>query len=718
MAATSQISPVSGPAVSAPRSSQATKSTVNKAKAGGAAPSQSGNRFGNLSELGVPIAVLGIVFAMITPMPSFLLDVLISANITVSVIVLLVSMYITRPVEFSVFPTSLLLLTLFRLALNISSSRLILINGNSGTRAAGQVIEAFGNFVVGGNYIIGVVIFLVLIAIQYVVINHGAVRISEVTARFTLDALPGKQMSIDADLNAGLIDESEAKARRKNLAAEAEFYGAMDGASRFTQRDAVASILITTINIVAGFLIGVFQHGMDLERALSTYTVLTIGDGLVTVIPALMVSVSGGLIVTRTSSETKVTADVKKQLFSNPQPLMLGGGVLVAMAAFPGLPTIPFLILGSGVGYAGWRLKQNQAIAESATPAAAAAAPAKDNLDAILKVDPIAVEVGLGLVRLVEGGQNSPLLRRIAGIRKQMAAELGYMLPPVRVTDNLQLKACEYVILLKGAEIGRFELLQNYELAIHPGGSPQTLEGIQTREPAFGIQAIWIPSEKADDARAKGYTVVDSISVVGTHIAELIKRHAFELLSRQDTKNILDRVAEENPKVLEDLVPKLLPMAIVQKVFQNLLRERVSIRDSVTILEALGEAAAMTKNPILLTEYVRQAIRRLLVKPYLNQNNELPAFFVDPQIEHAIESSVEYNEHSSHINLAPQKIREILDRITRAVGSGDSPMAVVTSSSARYFLRQITEGAIPNLSVLSHNEIPSGVRVLSMGLIQ
>ena len=664
----------------------------------------------------MPLAVLGIVFSMIMPMPSFLLDVLISANITISVIVLLVSMYITRPVEFSVFPTSLLLLTLFRLALNISSSRLILINGNSGTRAAGQVIEAFGNFVVGGNYIIGVVIFLVLIAIQYVVINHGAVRISEVTARFTLDALPGKQMSIDADLNAGLIDEVEAKARRKNLAAEAEFYGAMDGASRFTQRDAVASILITTINIVAGFLIGVFQHGMDLQRALSTYTVLTIGDGLVTVIPALMVSVSGGLIVTRTGSDTKVTADVKKQVFSNPQPLMLAGGVLVAMAAFPGLPTIPFLILGSGVGYTGWRMKQKLETIDTA--AAATPAPAKENLDALLKVEPIAVEVGLGLVRLVEGGQNSPLLRRIGGIRRQMAADLGYMLPPVRVTDNLQLKACEYQVLLKGAEIGRFELLQDCELAIHPGGSAQPLEGIPTREPAFGIQALWIPSEKADDARARGYTVVDGISVLWTHLAELVRRHAYELLSRQDTKIILDRVAEENPKVLEDLVPKLLPMAVVQKVFQNLLRERVSIRDSVTILESLGEAAAMSKNPILLTEYVRQSVRRLLVKPYLNTIGELPAFFVEPQIERTIETAVEYTEHTSHLNLPPQKIREILDRVGRAVGSPDSPMAVVTSSSARYFFRQIVEGTLPNVSILSHNEIPAGVRVVSMGLIQ
>jgi flagellar biosynthesis protein FlhA len=604
--------------------------------------------------------------------------------------------------------------------LNISSSRLILIHGNSGTRAAGQVIEAFGNFVVGGNYIIGVVIFLVLIAIQYVVINHGAVRISEVTARFTLDALPGKQMSIDSDLNSGLIDESEAKARRKNLAAEAEFYGAMDGASRFTQRDAVASILITAINIIAGFLIGVFQHGMDFGHALGTYTVLTIGDGLVTVIPALMVSVSGGLIVTRTSSEGKVGADVRKQIFSNPQPLMLSGAVLVAMAAFPGLPTVPFLMLGGGVGYAGWRLRRTLA-AEALAPAATAA-PARENLDALLKVEPLAVEVGLGLVKLVEGAQNSPLLRRIAGIRKQMVSDLGFMLPPVRVTDNLQLKAGEYVVLLKGSEIGRFELVQNCELAIHPGTRPENaappLEGIPTREPAFGIQAMWIRSENSDAARAKGYTVVDGVSILGTHLAELIRRHAYELLSRQDAKNILDRVAQENPRVIEDLVPKLLPMATVQKVLQNLLRERVSIRDSVTILEALGEAGSMTKNPILLTEYVRQAIRRMVVKPYLNASGELPGFFVDSQIEAGIEKGIEYNEHASHLNLPPQKVRDILDRMSRAVGSVDSPMAVVTSSAARYFLRQIVESTIPNLSVLSHNEIPAGVRVVSVGLIQ
>jgi flagellar biosynthesis protein FlhA len=744
MAAAPQLSPVpASPAVS-PGENQSSRGAAFKPRPGvtpgvAAPPSGRTSRFGNLSDMGVPLAVMGIIMAMIMPLPSFLLDLLISANITLSVVVLLVAMYIARPVEFSVFPTTLLLLTLFRLALNISSSRLILIRGATGTRAAGQVIEAFGNFVVGGNTIIGVVIFLVLIAIQYVVINHGAVRISEVTARFTLDALPGKQMSIDSDLNAGLIDESEARDRRKKLAAEAEFYGAMDGASRFTQRDAVASILITTINIVAGFLIGVLQNGMDLRRALSTYTVLTIGDGLVTVIPALMVSVCGGLIVTRAASDTKLGTDVRRQMFSNPQPLMLAGGVLVAMALFPGLPSVPFLLLGSSVGYFGWNLRQKLDAAEKVAPAAAAI-PVKDNLEAVLKVEPLAVEVGLGLVRLVDGGQNSPLLRRIAGIRRNMAADLGYLVPPVRVTDNLQLKAGEYAVLLKGVEIARFEMMQNCEMAIHPALHQQalhqpalhpqalqhsaaapaapSLEGVAARDPAFGIPALWIPLERADHARSLGYTVVDAVGVLGTHLAELIRRHAHEMLSRQDAKNILDRVAQDHPKVVEDLVPKLLPLATVQKVLQNLLRERVSIRDAATILEALGEAALMTKNPILLTEYARQAIRRLLVKAYLNAAGELPAFFVDAAIEQVVEGGVEYNEHSGHLNLPPQKLRDIVDRVARAVGAVDTPMAALTSSSARYFLRQILEGTLPNLAILSHNEIPAGVRVVSVGLIQ
>ena len=670
-----------------------------------------------LSELGVPLAVLAIVMALITPIPGFLLDVLIVTDIMMSVIVMMVAMYITRPVEFSVFPTTLLLLTLFRLALNISSARLILLNGNTGTAAAGEVIQAFGNFVVGGNYIIGAVIFLVLIAIQYVVINHGAVRISEVTARFTLDALPGKQMSIDADLNAGLIDEAEARQRRKGLSSEAEFYGAMDGASRFTQRDAIASILITSINIIAGFLIGVLQHGMDLRHAIETYTVLTIGDGLVTVIPALMISISGGLIVTRASSDARLGVDFKKQMFSNPQPLLLASGVIMALAAFPGLPTVPFLLLGAGMGTSAWRMRQRGLDAKKVTEAKAAA-PARENLETTLKVEPLAVEVGLGLVKLVEGGANSQLLRRISGIRRQLAGDLGYIFPPVRVTDNLALRPREYAISLKGVEIARYEIPQGCDLAIPVGKTVAALSGQATREPAFGMPAWWIPSDQAERARRANYTVVDAVSVLGTHLAELIRRHSHELFSRQETKKLLDRVAADNPKVVEELTPKLLPLATVQRVLQNLLRERVSIRDAVTILEALSDAGASTRNPILLTEYVRQSIRRTVVKPYLNASGDLPAYFVDPSIEQSVESVVQHGEQNSHLAMAPQAIREILNRIEQKVGSPETPVVAVTSSGARYFLRQMAETSQANVVFLSHNEVPAEVKVVSQGLIQ
>ena len=670
-------------------------------------------------EMAVPIAVLGVVMAMIAPVPAFLLDGLIALNIAFSVVVLLVGIYVTRPVDFSLFPTTLLLLTLFRLALNISSSRLILLNGNSGTAAAGHVIEAFGNFVVGGNYIIGTVIFLILIAIQYVVINHGAVRISEVTARFTLDALPGKQMSIDSDLNAGLIDENEARSRRKQLAAEAEFYGAMDGASRFTQRDAVASVLITAINIIAGFLIGVLQHGMELKRALETYTVLTIGDGLVTVIPALMVSISGGLIVTRASSDARLSADLQKQILSDPQPLFLASGVLTLMAFFPGMPVIPFLFLGSGIGYFAWTLRRKSMRPQGAAPAASAApGREKENLEALLKVEPLAVEVGLGLVKLVEGAQNSPLLRRIAAIRRQLAQELGYLLPPVRLTDNLSLKAGEYAIHLKGVEVARYDMPPGCDMAIYSGsGSPPPLDGVPAQEPAFGLAAWWIPSMGTDAARNAGYTVVDPVSVLGTHLAEVIRRHAHELFSRQDTKKLLDRVTEENPKIVEDLVPKLLPMSMVQRVLQNLLRERVSIRDGVSILEALSEGSQITKNPVLLTEYVRQSIRRMIVRPYLGATGELPAFFLDPVLEQSLEAAIEHTEQASHLNYPPQRVRELVDRIGRAIGKPDAPVVLLASSPARFFLRQMVEPALRNVQVLAHGEVPSGVRVISLGVI-
>jgi flagellar biosynthesis protein FlhA len=670
----------------------------------------------NFGQLGVPIAVLAIVVALITPLPSFILDILIVIDIMMSVIVLMVAMHILKPVDFSVFPTTLLLLTLFRLALNVSSARLILLNGNGGTAAAGSVIEAFGSFVVGGNYVIGAVIFLVLIAIQYIVINHGAVRISEVSARFTLDALPGKQMSIDAEMNAGLIDEAEARRRRKQVSAEAEFYGAMDGASRFTQRDAIASILITAINIVAGFLIGVLQHGMELKRALQTYTVLTIGDGLVTVVPALMISVSGGLIVTRATSESRVSEDFQKQLFEKAEPLMLASGVLVALAAFPGMPTIPFLVLGGGLGTVAWKKrKKTDAPVKSDAPAMPPAA--KENLENLLKVETVAIEVGLGLVNLVAGGASSPLLKKIAGIRHQFVTNLGYLLPPVRVTDNVSLRSREYVILLKGSEIGRYELLPGSELALPTAKADKSFPGQQTREPAFGLPALWIPLDQVDAARAAGHTVVDPVNVIGTHFSELVRQHASEMLSRQDAKMFCDRVSQDHPKVVEDLVPKLLPLAAVQRVLQNLLRERVSIRDGVTILEALGEGAATTKNPVLLTEFVRQNLRRTVVKPYLNQKGELPAYIMDHSTEGTVESAVQHTEANSLCVLSPQVTREIVTRLERKLERREVPVVVLTSVGARYFLRQMVEPTLPNVFLVSHNEVPSGIKIVSLGVI-
>ncbi|MBV9761637.1 MAG: flagellar biosynthesis protein FlhA [Acidobacteriaceae bacterium] len=671
----------------------------------------------NWAELAIPLAVLSIVLAMITPLPPALLDVLISANITMSVVVLLAAVYVTRATDFSVFPTMLLLMTLFRLALNISSSRLILLQGNTGTRAAGEVIEAFGNFVVGGNYVIGVVIFLVLIAIQYVVINHGAVRISEVTARFTLDAMPGKQMSIDSDLNAGLIDDKEARSRRKALAAEAEFYGAMDGASRFTQRDAIASIIITAINIIAGFLIGVFQHGVEFQRALQTYTVLTIGDGLVTVIPALMISVSGGLIITRTGSDVRLGAEIQKQIFGNYQPLLLACGVLLAMAAFPGLPKIPFLLIGGCAGVAGWRMRTASQKAKHA-PAPGTVSKAKDDVEALLKVEPLAIEVGLGLVRFVEGGANSVLLKRIAVIRRQFAAELGYLLPPVRVTDNLQLKAREYVILVKGVAVARYELQAGSELAIPAAQNTAPVPGTPTHEPAFNLPAAWVTPDQIERAKALGCTIVDPVSVLGTHLTELVRKYAWELFSRQDAKRVLDRVGQDQPKLVEDLVPKQLGLAAFQKVLQNLLRERVPIRDAASILEAMGDGAAITRNTALLTEYIRQSIRRAIVKPYLSNAADLPAYFVDSEIERAIEAAAEHGEHGSHVNMSPQQIKAVVERFTRTLPATDSALVVITSSGARLFLKQITENALPALAVIGHNEIPSGVRVICLGTIK
>jgi flagellar biosynthesis protein FlhA len=668
----------------------------------------------------IPVAVMGILLIMVLPMPTMMMDLLISLNITVSVIILMVAMYILRPVSFSVFPSLLLIITLFRLALNVASTRLILLHGGEGEDAAGHVIQSFGQFVVGGNYVVGIVVFVVLIAIQFIVINHGAVRISEVTARFTLDAMPGKQMSIDADLNAGLIDEKQARARRETISREAEFYGAMDGAIRFTSRDAIASMLILAINIIGGLMIGVFQFDMGLADAAKRFTILTIGDGLVTAIPSLLISVAGGIITTRAASESSLGQDVATQLFFNPIPVAIGSGFLFFFGLIPGLPGVPFFILSALTGVLAYRTHQAREtegqLADKDRAAKAEAEKPKEKIESLLKVDLLGLEVGYALIRYVDASQGGDFLNRIKSIRRQIALEMGLVVPPVHITDNLQLNARGYSIHLKGVEIARGELVQDHVLAINPGTAREEIPGAPTVEPAFGLPARWIKSQDRERAQLAGYTVVDPTTVLATHVTEIIKTHGHELLGRQETKSLLDTVAETHPKVVEELVPKILSIGDVQKVLQNLLKERVSIRDAVTILETLADYGAFTKNVNVLTEYCRQALARSLCKPYQSDSGEIPVFTVDPDIEKTVTDGVVHTEQASYLALEPKLAKDIMSRFKKTLETSGSPV-VLCSPSVRMYLRQLLERFMPGVTILAHNEIPPNVRVVSVGMV-
>jgi flagellar biosynthesis protein FlhA len=672
----------------------------------------------------VPVVAVALVFVMLVPMPPFALDILLSASLTASVLVLLVAMYISRPVQFSVFPSLLLLLTLFRLSLNLASSRRILLHGNEGTTAAGHVIGAFGQFVVGGNYIVGFVLFVALIAIQYLVINHGAVRIAEVTARFTLDALPGKQMAIDADLGAGLIDEAQARARRELVGREAEFYGAMDGAARFSQRDALATVLITAINIVAGFLIGVFYHGVQFTEALKTYTILTVGDGLVTMIPSLLVSVAGAMVATRASSESSLGVDLKRQLLPRSHPLWIVAGVMGTLGLIPGLPKFPFFLMA---GFLVWLARRAQraaaaGAAEAVTPATTLPPEkAQEQLETLLRLDDLSLEVGYGLVPLVDQGQGGQLLARIRALRRHLALQLGFIIPPVHITDNVQINPREYVIRLRGVEIARWEMAQEGLLAISSEANAQPLEGRETREPAFGVPAKWIAPNLRERALAAGYAVVDQTSVLATHLAEVIKQHAHELLTRQETKRLLDAQAESQPKLVEELVPKLLSLGEVQKILQQLLREQVSIRDLVTVLETLLDMAATNKNPVLLVEAARQALGRALVQPLLGDDGKLTVIHLDANMEEQLAQILDPQAANRPSNaLQPSLIRRVLEGMKRLLGE---PLAVpspivLCSSPTRFHLRRLLEPFLPRLVVLSPAEIPAAVSIQSLGVVQ
>lgn len=679
----------------------------------------------------LPAAAMCAIFVMLVPLPAVLLDLLLAVSITASLLVFLTAVQVRKATDLSVFPTLLLLLTLFRLSLNLASSRRILLHGSEGTSAAGDVIQAFGQFVVGGNYVVGFVLFLALIAIQFLVVSHGAVRTAEVTARFTLDALPGKQMAIDADMNAGLIDEQTARKRREGIAREAEFYGAMDGAARFNQRDAMATILITAINIIAGLLIGVLQQGVDLLTAVKTYTILTVGDGLVTMIPSLLVSMAGGLVLTRASSSGTLDQEINTQLFSQRNVLFLTAGVLTAMALIPGIPKIPFLLVAVGVFLFGRTLPADglrameDAVAGGATNAVASA-PAAEDLTGLLKVDELTLEIGFQLIPMVDEKQNGQMLNRVRALRRHLATELGFIVPPVHITDNLRLRPREYVVQLRGNEIGRWQTEGSCLLAVNSDPKARVIPGTETREPAFGVPARWIDPGLEEQALAAGYSVVDQTAVIGTHLAELIRRNAYELLGRAETKRLLDSVNDSYPKLMEELLPKLMTLGEIQKVLQQLLREQVSIRNLGAILETIVEFAPQSKDVVFLTEQIRQALARNIVRPLLDAEGGLNILTLERTLEEQIIRTFDPEGAArllgGNVRSAPLNnnfLRPLLDSVKRLTGDA-TPMAIpvlLCPSPARYHLRRWLEPFLPKVTVLSPGEIPPEVRVRSLGTV-
>ena len=684
--------------------------------------------FERFREYALPLAAISVIFVMMVPLPAAALDFLLALSMAASIIVFLSAVQIRRAVELSVFPTLLLLLTLFRLSLNIASSRRILLHGSEGTSAAGKVIEAFGQFVVGGNYVVGFVLFLALIAIQFLVVSHGAVRTAEVTARFTLDALPGKQMAIDADMNAGLIDEAEARRRRQAIAREAEFYGAMDGAARFNQRDSLATILITAINIVAGLLIGTLQQGIDLGEAVRTYTILTVGDGLVTIIPSLLVSVAGGITLTRANSAGMLGGEIRQQLLARPATLYLASLVTGAMCLIPGLPKIAFVLVSAMLFWGG----RHVATQAQAGPAAETLPTDKkkteqaqgSDLAQLLRLEDLTLEIGFQLIPLVDEKQGGQLLNRVRSLRRHLSAELGFLVPPVHISDNLRLKPREYLFSLRGIEIGRWQTEGPQLLAVSGDPGRRPLAGKETREPAFGVPAVWIAPNLEEQAIAAGYSVVDAVTVMTTHLGELIRRHGWELLGRAEIKRLMDSLNESHPKLLEELVPKLLTLGEVARVLEQLLRERVSIRDLGAILEALLETAARDKSTEGLVEAARQAIGRRLVQPLLDNEGQLPVLLLDSALEEEIVATVspETSQRLLTATAAPGTplLRRLIDSVNRLIGSTSPavPPVLLVPSPARYHVKRWLEPILPRLAVLAASEIPPEIRLRPVGTVR
>ena len=673
---------------------------------------------GERRDLLLIVGVIGVICIMLIPVPPFMLDILLSTMLILALIILMVSMFIDTVLDFSIFPGILLVITLFKLSLNVASTRLILSQG-----VGGSVIDAFGGFVTGGNMVVGTIIFIILMVINFIVITKGSGRIAEVAARFTLDAMPGKQMAVDADLNAGIIDEAEAKRRRSDISREADFYGAMDGASKFVRGDAVAGIIITIVNIFGGFVVGMAMLDMSAAQSLKTFTHLTIGDGLVGQVPSLMISTAAGVIVTRAASKANLGREVTGQLTQSPQALWISSAVVAALALVPGLPHIPFLILSAVVGAVAYG-KQRSILAqkESAkTPLAAKPkAPEDDKIENYLAIDQMELEIGYALIPLVDVNQGGDLLERITLLRRQCASELGIIVPPIRIRDNILLQPAQYVIRVKGVQIGGGELMTGCHLAMDPGTVSRKIQGIPTREPAFDLPALWITESQKEAAELAGYTVVELPAVLATHLTEVIRAHAHEILTRQDVKTLIDNVRGSHQTVVDELIPTLLSYGEVQKVLENLLRERVSIRNLPSILEALADAARVNRDPVHLTEAVRMALARSICAALLDPQGGLPVLTLEPGLEQLLEASVQQTDRGPRLMVRPEIVGRFFDSLRPLVetmsAAGETPV-LLSSPGIRYQLRRLVEAASPQLAVLSYAEIMPGASVRSRGMV-
>ena len=676
------------------------------------------------TDLLIAFGVLAIMGVMIIPLPAMMLDIALTFSLAISLLILLTSIYVTRTLDFTSFPSLLLMTTLFRLSLNVATTRLILSHGHEGPQAAGGVIAAFANVIVGNNYVTGFIIFAILVVINFVVITKGSGRVAEVAARFTLDAMPGKQMAIDAELNAGVINEEQARKRRKEIEQEADFYGAMDGASKFVRGDAIAGIIITVINIVGGLLIGVMQKGLDLSTAAKYYTMLTIGDGLLAQIPALIISTAAGIIVTRSGSGDDMGREVTKQLFVNPRAIYISAGVLAVLALIPGLPTIPFITMGGMMAGFAWIIQQyrNEEIQNQKKKAEAElTAPKKESVESMLPLDMVELEVGYGLINVVDSSKSgSDLLERIASIRKQFALDLGIVVPSVHIRDNLQLQPGEYRFLIKGNKVGGGTLKPDALMAMDPGDVATRIEGIPTKEPAFGLDALWISPTHREKADLAGYTVVDLPTVIATHITELIRQHAHELLGRQEASQLIENFKKTHPKVVEDLIPEALSLGGVVKVLQNLLREGVSIRDLLTIFETLADEAGRTKDLDLLTEAVRRQLSRSITRKYSGDEGAVNVMTFDSKLEEYVANSLLQTEQGVQLVMDPQSASKMISNIAQQIENhpeiAGQPI-LLTSPTVRRHIFKLVSRFIPQLIVLSHNEITADVKVQSVASV-